>query len=407
MAGADGDFLTHSGIAHFDPMGDASTVSVKWKAWLEEFESYAESRGLFLDTGTVEQKAQRRALLRFTVGPAVRETFKTLLNTGRKDEYQKAVDALNAHYVVTQNATFQRHLFRRTRQEDGQTIAQYVTRLHQLAVGCNYMPADLNNQLLDQVVQHCRSDKLRRRLLERGSELELTDALTIAAALEAVEGQFHTMTLKDNSSQQIKRLSHRHNQPRYTSTHDVECYRCGNRGHFGKDPYCPAKGKVCRKCGGKDHFAKKCKSKSNADQKRKSTTSKGKAWGKGKYPGKKDTIRQIDGDDDDTQEGQSCYQFTLNDVRHEKVSVIIGGVTVQVIADSGSDSNVIDRHLWEKLKRKNIICTSKKCSKKLYPYTATKPLQTIRCFTATVEVGDKYTEAEFMVIEERGEPLLS
>ncbi|XP_069752396.1 palmitoyl-protein thioesterase ABHD10, mitochondrial-like [Narcine bancroftii] len=46
MAGADGDFLTHSGIAHFDPTGDASTVSVKWKAWLEEFESYDDSQAV-------------------------------------------------------------------------------------------------------------------------------------------------------------------------------------------------------------------------------------------------------------------------------------------------------------------------------------------------------------------------
>ena len=111
---------------------------------------------------------------------------------------------------MTPNATFQCHLFRKTRQEDGETVAQYVTRLRQASVGCNYVTADLDNQILDQVVQHGKSDKLRRRLLEKGGELKLSDALSIAVALETVEGQFNTMKLKDNSNQpksgQVNRL---------------------------------------------------------------------------------------------------------------------------------------------------------------------------------------------------------
>ena len=39
------------------------------------------------------------------------------------------------------------------------------------------------------------------------------------------------------------------------------CYRCGNTGHFGRDPECPAKGKTCRSCGGADHFSSQCRSK--------------------------------------------------------------------------------------------------------------------------------------------------
>ena len=429
MAGA--DLLALRGVPHFDPTGDASTVSVKWKSWLEEFDAYADSRGLFLEGSTAEGKAQRRALLLFSAGPTVRETFKTFPETGKKEDYQKAVDALNAHYVVKPNATFQRHLFRKTRQEDGETVAQYVTRLRQASVGCNYVTADLDNQILDQVVQYCKSDKLRRRLLERGGELKLSDALSIAVALETVEGQFDTMTLKDNSNQpkfgQVNRLSHTssygkpRNMPAQEYDHDYECYRCGNKGHFGKDPCCPARGRTCAKCGGKDHFARKCKSKlkpgDNVNQNN-TTSFKGNAGEKGKSSNQKNrfgqerrgNIRHVEGDsesDDDGQSEQKNYQFVLNDTHHEKVPVVIGGVTVPVIVDSGSDSNVIDRELWEHLKQKKIKCTSKKCSRKLYPYTATKPLQTIGCFTATVEAGDKTVKAEFVVIEEKGEPLLS
>ena len=36
----------------------------------------------------------------------------------------------------------------------------------------------------------------------------------------------------------------------------LACYRCGNTGHFGKDPSCPAKNSNCRKCNLKGHWDK-------------------------------------------------------------------------------------------------------------------------------------------------------
>ena len=111
------------GIKSFDTMGDASVVSVRWRAWLEEFESYADRRGLFLDGASPAQRAQRRALLLFNAGAAVRETFKMLHDTGEKENYEEAVRALNGHYIVKTNATFQHHVFRQVMQTNGETVA--------------------------------------------------------------------------------------------------------------------------------------------------------------------------------------------------------------------------------------------------------------------------------------------
>lgn len=71
------------------------------------------------------------------------------------------------------------------------------------------------------------------------------------------------------------------------------------------------------------------------------------------------------------------YAFVLKN-KHAKMLVMIGCVEIDIIIDSESDSNVIDRALWEVLKLSKIKCTLRMCKKKLYPYTChRKPLQTM------------------------------
>jgi len=43
----------------------------------------------------------------------------------------------------------------------------------------------------------------------------------------------------------------------------------------------------------------------------------------------------------------------------------------------------------------------------MYPYGSKDPLTTMGNFTATAEIGDRKTEAEFLVIEGRGHSILS
>jgi hypothetical protein len=47
----------------FEVTGDAHQVSLNWTAWLEEFEAYADSIGLFIAEDADENKQQRRAML--------------------------------------------------------------------------------------------------------------------------------------------------------------------------------------------------------------------------------------------------------------------------------------------------------------------------------------------------------
>ena len=124
------------------------------------------------------------------------------------------------------------------------------------------------------------------------------------------------------------------------------CYRCGNVGHFGQDPECPARGKTCHKCGGKDHFGSQCKTKTaKPPQLRRG----GKP--KGKNP-KKKSVRYVE-----SEGGEDEYAFAVNSAAPpEKINVTVGGVVVAVLIDLGASTNVIDKNLWLKLKQEKIKC---------------------------------------------------
>ncbi len=151
------------------------------------------------------------------------------------------------------------------------------------------------------------------------------------------------------------------------------CYRCGNTGHYGRDPTCPARGKTCSNCGGVNHFAAVCKSKSSVNNR----------------------VRLVQPVSSDESDDKPAYAFHLPDSRNRgpTIKANIGGVDMQILVDSGATKNIVDEITWEWLKQHRIICTSKVASrqKKLYPYASTTPLEVKGTFSTTAKIGAKET----------------
>ena len=121
----------------------------------------------------------------------------------------------------------------------------------------------------------------------------------------------------------------------------------------------PAKGKQsqCYNCQGIGHFAKCCKSKKKQGQ-----TSRGaKILQISLQMIVMMMMMMIDDDDDDE------FAFVASGGITPQLELNIGGVPrIQFIIDSGASCNIIDRQLWEELKKNKVKRISRKCKKKLF-----------------------------------------
>jgi hypothetical protein len=133
--------------AQFDPHGNANTVNQRWTKWVKSFETF------IVAAGCKDDEQKRQAFLH-CAGESVQEIFSTLPDTG--NSYNDAKVKLNEYFLPKQNVPYNRHVFRLTDQASDETIAQFVTRLRTLSIGCDFGD-NLDDFLRDQVIEKCTS----------------------------------------------------------------------------------------------------------------------------------------------------------------------------------------------------------------------------------------------------------
>ena len=79
-----------------------------------------------------------------------------------------------------------------------------------------------------------------------------------------------------------------------------------------------------------------------------------------------------------------------------RVSNRVGVPKIQFIIDSGASCNIIDRQLWEELKKNKVKYISRKYKKKLFAYGSTEPLDVAGCFSATIELNERIIQSLFL-----------
>jgi len=400
-------------VPQFDPHGDQSSIAHRWKKWVRNFETFAMAAGC-------TQDAQKRQLLLHTAGSAVQDIFDTLENTG--NTYDQAKTKLNTYFTPYENKSYNRHMFRKEIQKEGESVSSFATRLRQLSVGCGYTDAQVPDFIRDQIIDNCRSEKLQIKLLAQ-RDLTLDQALAIAQAMESAEtcaaqmkgsqvNRVHARNKyppKPNPQQQQR---HRQQQPqkqqqsqkqqqvtranrpskeRHPNNHP-ECQYCGYH-HGGSRNNCPASGQTCKSCHKLGHFARKCLIKQPQGRPRRTHCIQEDSSPAGQDP---DSFVFKVGSKPD---GSSTVKVRLN------------GILGKMELDTCADVNIMDEECYKKVcEHSKAECTLEETSIRLLPYLQDNPLEVRGKFTASLEsvTTGSCTQADIFVVggKSRSHPLM-
>ena len=110
--------------------------------------------------------------------------FDTLLETG--DDFESAKEKLTDYFDPKKNVEYEIYMFRQAKQNHGESINSYHSRLRQLASTCEFL--DNDKEIKSQTILSCSSQRLRRKAL-RDKTMTLETLLNEARAIEISEKQ--------------------------------------------------------------------------------------------------------------------------------------------------------------------------------------------------------------------------
>lgn len=361
---------------------------------------------------------QLLALLLHFGGEDLYDIFEGLLDENKtpnadEDEnvFDKGIEALTNHFVPQQNSEFQKYQLRHAEQSSGESFDQYVSRLRDLATTCGF--ANPENEIKSQIISGCSSHKLRIEgfrhpawtlveLIESGKSYELADQNarsienTTVNALKAHNSQSAPHYGQDSSSSREQRSTcmfcngafpHRGPCP----ARDRQCRSCGATGHFSNTQKCAAKGQICQKCGKLNHIAALCQSESRNKSYKPTYNARNK-------------VRNVDETESTNNDPDYLWHVSDSFLKHPVFSIHVNGISVRVLADSGSNVNLLSYSDYLKLPQQSRLIPH---DKNIFAYGSRKPLAVKGKFEATLVAKGKSCKTTLIVSTESDKSLLS
>ncbi|XP_062550234.1 uncharacterized protein K02A2.6-like [Armigeres subalbatus] len=389
----------------------------EWRLWKGALECYFEAYDI------VDQRKKRAKLLHLG-GPQLQRIFQNLpdrenfpLVSLERQWYDVAINALDGFFQPCRQDCLERHKLKQIKQKDGERFADFMLRLRQQASDCGFDKysneiKDVLTEifLTDAVIEGCASMELQRRILQQ--DRSLTEIESLGVALESIESQVKDLNVKPkefSSSQQAFKIttsdnSDRHRmqpaarrdfrRPKYQQDSSFRpkiyrCYNCGRRDHISTDRRCPARNVVCHGCKVNGHFEACCRLR---NIKKKPSNDQGRIRAVEEEKTSEPSVQQ--------NVEKTYYAFySGNDTN--VLSCEVGGVSLDLLVDSGSDANLIPDTVWDSLKRAKVVvrqCT-KGSSRILKGYASDSPLPIVGTFITDVKVGNRSVSAEFYVVK--------
>ena len=192
---------------------------------------------------------------------------------GDKDKLAKVKENFKEHCNAHTSRAFLRHQLLTRRQEEGESVEQYVTVLKTMAKHCEFGPLT-DSLIIDVMLLGIADNDVKQKIMEEQTRVDLNKAVSMCRAAEASRNHLRSLDKNaeaEGASQsanldQIK--TKKTNKPKKQAKNKKDgkpniahagnkhtCKRCG-RQHPPRS--CPAWGKQCSKCNGPNHFADYC-----------------------------------------------------------------------------------------------------------------------------------------------------
>ena len=222
------------GLTTFNVNGDPSKLSTEWKRWVKSLEIY-------IVAVNIKDNNRKKALLLHFLGEDGQDLYDTIKEIEpTTNQYELAIEKLNAFFLPKKNIQYERHLFNSLKQNSNETIGAYCSRLRIAAKTCEFGTLE-DEMIRDHIIQTCSSTRLRRKLLQE-ARLTLEILLDIAQNMELSSSQAAEIEKSKSQSEQINKLYFQRDRKviqqsggtQSKEQSSKECYRCGRIGHFAK-----------------------------------------------------------------------------------------------------------------------------------------------------------------------------
>ena len=246
----------------FDTEVDKANLGNRWKKWLTRFEFCLTAAGITNDD-------RMKANLINCAGEQVFDIYESLTITPRvaagavpaETNYEATKRALSDYFNPSSNTEYHIYKFRAAKQLSSESVDEFSTRLMKLAEHCSF--ANKEQEIKSQIIQSCRSKKLRREALQN-KQWDLKSLLDQARTVDLVDRQ--AAEIEDQDSLSVNNVNKLQNKHKQKHQHQPECSYCGNKFHRDGLQSCPARGKVCNYCKKLNHFVSQCFAAKRSDQ---------------------------------------------------------------------------------------------------------------------------------------------
>lgn len=374
-----------------------NAVSSGWESWLRSF-------NLYLDLKRLSDAKLKKSCLLHSAGPQVQEVFYNLPDEEEddsdksKDEFEKAVKKLDAYFMKQKNYTYERHVFRNVCQKPNEPFDQFIIRLRKQASRCNFKTL-ADDQIKDQIIEKCRSSKLKEKVLEAGDKLTLTETIEMGLALETVLETVKVFQATPTLFSPVNKIDAK--PKRFVRGRDgVKCSRCGRSGHDGGET-CPAKMQTCHRCKRPGHFSVMCKTSLVGNSRGGSAPKRPRM-----APSRSENNYNIDSEPENSSD-KYIFAIGSDEKQENEVNCSIGQVSVRAVIDSGCQYNLIDEKSWNLLKAKNVqVSNMKRGSDKILRAYGGRQLKITGVIEADLQMDGVKSRESFIVMEETGRILI-